>query len=439
MAVINLDLTYAVEVTWKHISFHDFLLTMLPVLVFFVLGLSMTWLIYQAWQEQAYLEALTSQLRRERELVQQKRNFVSLSSHYLRTPLAIITNSIDLAASLGASGSSSNLKPLGQSLGLAVNALLDTAHQELPQAQTPARPKSINSSVRYLAFSVVGAFAAISLAVYLLVYLNKDDVKLSTLIISLAMVLLLAVIIFSARRVHNNRKTVKQYFKELIIRHRMLDKQRSNLVSSALAQIKSPLNELKVGASSISEPKLSSQIKEGISKFDYILQKFTIYDGLQMGTMGTARQEFELNYLIDRVIQRHTKEISAKKLKIDKKVNFNNITQDALLVEYVIDSIIDNAITYSPENQTIKISTKRKGDIGKISIEDRGPGIDKSKILFLFQPFSSAEDPKNYEHEGIGLSLYLGKLIMLYLGGNIDAESKIGRGTVIKLNFRLNK
>ncbi len=438
MVVINLNLTYAVEVTWKHITFHDFLVTMLPVFIFFVLGLSMAWLIYQAWQEQAYLEALVGQLSRERELVKQKRNFVTLSSHYLRTPLAIIANSIDLAIAKGGSQPSLNtLKALSQDLAGAVNGLLAIAQTELPQSQTPPRPKSINSSVRYLAFSVIGAFIAVSLGIYLLVYLNKDDVKLTTWLVVLAMVLLVAVIIFSARRVHYNRKRVKQYFKELIVQHRILDAQRSEVVNRALGQIKNPLEQLKSSVASVEDTKLRAYLWDGIAKFEHILQKFVIYDGLRMGTMSTSRQEFDFNDLVQRVTERHSQAISVKQLKLETDIKLANMAQDALLLEYVIDSIVDNAIAYSPQNQRIKIIAKKKGETGMISIEDRGAGIEASKLSLLFQPFSSAEDPLRFEHEGMGLSLYLDKLIMLYIGGNILAESKKGHGTSIRITFAI--
>lgn len=437
MDKINLDLFTAIEVTWKHITFHDFLLTMLPVLIFFVLGLSMAWLIYQAWQEQAFLEALVNQLSRERELAQQKKNFVSLSSHYLRTPLAIINNSVDLAASQGANPQiTTSLKSAGQRLGQSVNGLLAAAQIEFPKSELSQRPKSIKNSVAYLAFSIIGAFVAISLAIYQLVYLDVRDAKLSTWLIELALALFIIVLIFSTRRVHKNRKVVKQYFKELIVQHRILDRQRSNLVSQALTQFKSPLDELKSNSTGLGTNKLVSVISEGIHQFESVLQKFTIFEALKMGTMATARTEFEVNEIVQRILQRRSQQIIAKSLKVETKLKLKKVTQDQLLLEYALDNIVANAIEYSPQEKKVKITATKKGDIGSIFVEDVGPGIEETKMTLLFKPFSSTEDPaENFEHQGMGLSLYLDKLIMIYIGGSIDIESKVGHGSKVNLSF----
>jgi two-component system sensor histidine kinase EvgS len=53
----------------------------------------------------------------------------------------------------------------------------------------------------------------------------------------------------------------------------------------------------------------------------------------------------------------------------------------------------------------------------------------------LFQPFSKAEGAEVFTHEGMGFSLYLDKLIMLYLGGDIQIQSEQGRGTQVTISL----
>src|SRR6266850_2060665 len=101
-------------------------LLVIPWLLFAGLGLSMVRLVYQAWQEQALLEALVAKLKRERGLLEQKQNFVRLSSHYLRTPLTLINTGIESMASLGANNRVvASLNQSGQRLKLGVDGLLE--------------------------------------------------------------------------------------------------------------------------------------------------------------------------------------------------------------------------------------------------------------------------------------------------------------------------
>lgn len=411
---------------------------MLPVVIFFVLGLSMAWLIYQAWQEQGYLEALVNQLNREKELVGQKRAFVVLASHYLRTPLAIITNSIDLSASTGANSHLvAELRQIGQGLSNGVNSLIAAAQSdERSASQNPPRPKAIKSSLNYLALSVVGAFAAISLGVYLLVYLKPEDVKLSTKLIELALALFVVVLLYSARRVHKNRKSVKDYFSSLIVQIRILDSQRTNLIDNSLKQLKTPVSELKARVPSLKDERLIREISSGIAKFDSVIQRFIIFDGLRSGSMGTTRRQFSLGNLVDQVLQRHGQQMSAKKIDIKTKMRVKVLNQDLLLLEYALDSVVDNAISYSPEGSKIRIISKKKDGLANVIVEDNGPGISEAKLALLFHPFSRVEDvSENFEREGIGLNLQLSNMILQYLGGSISIDSKNGHGTKVKFSL----
>ena len=53
----------------------------------------------------------------------------------------------------------------------------------------------------------------------------------------------------------------------------------------------------------------------------------------------------------------------------------------------------------------------------------------------LFQPFSKIEGFENFDHEGMGFSLYLDKLIMEYLGGSINLQSEENQGTTVDLKL----
>jgi signal transduction histidine kinase len=68
-------------------------------------------------------------------------------------------------------------------------------------------------------------------------------------------------------------------------------------------------------------------------------------------------------------------------------------------------------------------------------VADNGQGIPTDKLNSLFQPFSKAEGAEVFTHEGMGFSLYLNKLIMMYLGGTIGIESAEGKGTQVTLSF----
>ena len=64
-----------------------------------------------------------------------------------------------------------------------------------------------------------------------------------------------------------------------------------------------------------------------------------------------------------------------------------------------------------------------------ISVTDHGRGIAPATQQQLFRPFAKVEGALTFDNEGMGFSLYLDKLIMTYIGGEIALASKLGQGT----------
>ncbi|HSW78475.1 MAG TPA: ATP-binding protein [Candidatus Babeliales bacterium] len=427
------------------ISFHQLFIYLLPVIVFFVLGLSMAWFIYEAWQEQAFLEALINQLNKEKNLIKQKKTFIELCSHYLRTPLTVIKGSVELMSPLGVNQATiERTKDISNKLELSVQKLtseIETAPavtNKSGSAQLIApRQKTVTNSTNYLVGSVLGAFVSISLAVYLLLNLDASDVKLSTVLIEIGLAFFVSVLVYTVRRTRSNREEVKEYFKQLILQNRTLEKQRDELVNSSLNELRQPLNDLHGILNQIDNPKLSHYINDAVNDFGDVLRKFYIMASLRSGAMNKVRQEFMLDELVARIKQRHNQKITQKSLAIEtnlKKVD--KLNQDPLLLEFVLETIFDNAIEYSPPAGKIEIISKIEKKKAVILIKDSGAGISKDKQILLFKPFSRADDVvNNYQHEGIGLSLYLDNLIVQYLGGYMAAESQPGKGTTIKLSL----
>jgi K+-sensing histidine kinase KdpD len=204
-----------------------------------------------------------------------------------------------------------------------------------------------------------------------------------------------------------------------------------------LAELRQPLSDLHARLNQINNPKLSHYINDAVNDFGEVLRKFYILASLRAGAMSTVRQPFKLNELVDKVKQRHAQRITQKSLMIEtdfKKVN--DLNQDPLLVEFVLETVMDNAIEYSPPAGKIEITSKKEKKEAVILITDKGAGISEAKLNLLFQEFSRTDNVvENYQHEGIGLSLYLDNLIIQYLGGSMSAESKPGKGTTIILSL----
>ena len=103
-------------------------------------------------------------------------------------------------------------------------------------------------------------------------------------------------------------------------------------------------------------------------------------------------------------------------------------------MESILLNLISNAIKYRSTERKLKISIKAlaKENYVNLEIEDNGIGIDltknNDKIFGLYQRFHNYPDSK-------GLGLYLVKSQVEAMGGTIEVESFVNKGTKFTIKF----
>ncbi|NBL64148.1 PAS domain S-box protein [Flavobacterium sp. NST-5] len=118
------------------------------------------------------------------------------------------------------------------------------------------------------------------------------------------------------------------------------------------------------------------------------------------------------------------------KLEEDSIANINKA-----YLESIILNLVTNAIKYRDVSRKLKITitTIEHPDYTEFIFEDNGIGIDvalnKDKIFGLYQRFHNYPDSK-------GLGLYLVKSQVETMGGSIEVESQVGKGTKFKIKFK---
>ena len=101
----------------------------------------------------------------------------------------------------------------------------------------------------------------------------------------------------------------------------------------------------------------------------------------------------------------------------------------------MIINLVDNAIKYTPNGGKVKVRIDTSNDIINISISDNGVGIPESHIPRLFERFYRVSKSRDRAKGGTGLGLAIVKHIVMAFNGNIDVESKLGRGTVFTITI----
>src|SRR5690606_19183556 len=113
------------------------------------------------------------------------------------------------------------------------------------------------------------------------------------------------------------------------------------------------------------------------------------------------------------------------------------ISADARRVEQVVGNLVSNAIKYSPDGGTIRVSVSASGDEASITVRDEGIGIPRSEIEELFAPFRRRSIDR-HGIPGAGLGLFVVKRIVSAHHGSIDVDSEPEKGSMFRVRLPLS-
>ena len=95
----------------------------------------------------------------------------------------------------------------------------------------------------------------------------------------------------------------------------------------------------------------------------------------------------------------------------------------------VLSHLLDNAIRYNPHGGKIDVIFEKTGQFVRVSVSDEGVGISEKDKKQIFSKFFRGTSSKKYKSDGLGLGLYVVKIVVEVLGGKVGFSSIEGRGS----------
>jgi signal transduction histidine kinase len=116
---------------------------------------------------------------------------------------------------------------------------------------------------------------------------------------------------------------------------------------------------------------------------------------------------------------------------------------DAMRLEQVLQSLIGNAIKFTPHGSVSASALQLEEDslstVIRFEVRDTGIGIAQADQLRIFNLFEQADGSSTRRYGGTGLGLALCRQIITLMGGTIGVESEPGAGSLFWFTVRLRK
>jgi signal transduction histidine kinase len=214
-----------------------------------------------------------------------------------------------------------------------------------------------------------------------------------------------------------------------------LDKLKTEFVSLASHQLRSPLTAIKGYTSMLIEGDygdINPQAKETIDRImessnnlTLVVEDLLNVSKIEQGGLKYEMIKFDFSNLVEKTVKdlSITAEKKGLKLIYDTSDDYKYfVTGDEEKLRQVLVNLIDNSMKYTPEGE-IKINLSLNNDKIILSVKDSGVGIPKEIIGKLFEKFSRGEGSK-LNSSGSGLGLYLVKEIVRAHKGRVWVESE---------------
>jgi two-component system, OmpR family, phosphate regulon sensor histidine kinase PhoR len=238
-----------------------------------------------------------------------------------------------------------------------------------------------------------------------------------------------------------------------MLRQKKLGEIKNDFINNMTHEFKTPIATISLAVDAMRNEKVIND-KDKLGYFNNIIKEENQRMNRQVETILKAsqleKQEVDLNLksvnvheVINDVIDNFVLQLEDKKGKVELQLNAVNdlINADEVHLSNLVNNLVDNAVKYAKENvpPVVKLSTSSNGKFFTMKIEDNGIGMNRDTVKRIFERFYRAHTGNVHNVKGFGLGLSYVKTMVEGHGGEIKAESTLGKGSTFTVDLPLKK
>lgn len=236
---------------------------------------------------------------------------------------------------------------------------------------------------------------------------------------------------------------MRKKLKESIEMQTQYEENRKELISNISHDLKTPITSIigyvegiKDGVANTPEKmdKYLTTIHTKARHMDTLIDELFLFSKLDLNRVPFQFETIELNTFMQELIEEMQMDLSKEGIEVCLQLHASPlyVTADCEKINRVISNLIHNSVKYMDKEEK-KITVAVLNDNNKVIVKvmDNGSGIESDTLPYIFERFYRAEQSRNSSTGGSGLGLAIAKQIVEEHGGEIWAESKLGKGTSI--------
>lgn len=216
-----------------------------------------------------------------------------------------------------------------------------------------------------------------------------------------------------------------------------LESMRSSFISDVSHELRTPMTIISGFVEGIldgtipeeEQEKYLSTVLEEIRRLSRLVSELLEASRLEQGKVELKKESVDINRLLLETVFANEQRVAEKEIKLDLKLDESEpkAFADRDSIKRVFINLIDNAIKFTPNGGDILLMTLCKDKKVYVSIKNSGDGISEEDLRHIWERFYKTDKSRSNDKKGVGLGLHIVKTIISQHGGEIYAQSEVGK------------
>lgn len=186
----------------------------------------------------------------------------------------------------------------------------------------------------------------------------------------------------------------------------------------------------------VRQQQLIGRMFAAVTRLSAMIESLLRHALIQSGRLTTQIEVFDARAVAADVLEelRPYAEEKGLQLRLAAAADLPPESSDPELVRLILLNLVGNAIKFT-EHGLVEVSITSPAGGHRLTVRDSGPGIPAADRIRIFEAFAQTSDAKQRHFPGMGLGLTLVREVASALGGDVELDSDVGRGSTFTVTL----